>query len=105
MPEDMPQIRKYVGDWGSIGLVVIGIITTGLGGVGYAIHRAERDATAAAKLQDVDKEAADHESRLRSVESTLGALSGKLDVVQSDVHWIREYFDPDKHGRTASAKP
>lgn len=53
------------------------------------------DATAS-RLAD-----ADHEIRLRGLEE----MRGDLKAVQTDVSWIRDYFDPDRQHKTAATKP
>jgi hypothetical protein len=102
------MIRRFpekVMGWVHVGLLICAVSTACFTGVGYAIHCAAREAIITVKLAGSEKRGDDQETRLRTVEATLGALSGKIDVVQNNVQWIRDYFDPDKHGRTASVKP
>lgn len=52
-----------------------------------------RNDASASRLADVD-----HEARLRAVET----MRSDLSAVKTDVSWIREYFDPERHTHTAS---
>lgn len=92
----MRRFSSNLGAWGQIGLVAISLLGTVGGALAWSMHDTAEKATAAAKLAAVDKTSEDHEARVRTLEAALGTLSGKLDVVQTDVRWIREYFDPEK---------
>jgi hypothetical protein len=56
-----------------------------LGGIAYAVRLGEQ--TAASRTAD-----ADHESRLRTIEGSLGEMHGDMKAVKTDVSWIRTFL-------------
>lgn len=80
---------------GSVGLCAITFLTATAGGIAWSIRAADQ-------LQVTNDQVKDHETRLRTVESGLGALDAKVSVVKEDVSWIRSYFDPQRRHTAAN---
>jgi hypothetical protein len=77
-------------DWGTAAGALLTAAAMFAGGIAYAVHL--RDDASASKATD-----ADHETRLRGIETHVTHIDDAVTTLQGDVTWIRQNM-PAAHG-------
>ena len=86
----MRFLRTTLTDWGTAVGALLTAVTLFAGGIAYAVHL--RDDASASKATD-----ADHETRLRGIETHVTHIDDAVTALQADVTFIRQNV-PAIHG-------